>query len=47
MEAGLLDGSKLNVDASLIDANAAKESVIKAAFLGKAEAASLSQPVPA
>jgi transposase len=31
VEAGLVDGSKLHVDASLIDANAAKESVIKAA----------------
>src|SRR5207247_172104 len=29
--AGLVDGSKLHVDASLIDANAAKESVMKAA----------------
>jgi hypothetical protein len=29
--AGLVDGSKLHVDASLIDANAAKESVIKGA----------------
>src|SRR5437660_11695369 len=29
VEAGLVDGSKLHVDASLIDANAAKESVIK------------------
>src|SRR5438093_1365864 len=29
MEAGLVDGSKLHVDASLIDANASKESVIK------------------
>jgi transposase len=31
VEAGVVDGSKLHVDASLIDANAAKESVIKAA----------------
>ena len=31
VEAGLVDGSKLHVDASLIDADAAKESVIKAA----------------
>src|SRR5213593_2413443 len=31
VEAGLVDGSKLHVDASLIDANAAKESVIKGA----------------
>src|SRR5207249_12250095 len=31
VEAGLVDGSKLHVDASLIDANAATESVIKAA----------------
>src|SRR5437870_2340976 len=31
VEAGLVDGSKLHVDASLIDANAAKESVTKAA----------------
>src|SRR6266496_3644411 len=31
VEAGLVDGSKLHVDASLIDANASKESVIKAA----------------
>src|SRR5438046_3442747 len=29
VEAGLVDGSKLHVDASLIDANASKESVIK------------------
>ena len=29
VEAGLVDGSKLHVDASLIDADAAKESVIK------------------
>jgi len=29
VEAGLVDGNKLHVDASLIDANAAKESVIK------------------
>ena len=28
-EAGLVDGSKLHVDASLIDANASKDSVIK------------------
>jgi transposase len=33
VEAGLVDGSKLHVDASLIDADAAKESVIKAAPL--------------
>src|SRR6266850_7582585 len=31
VEAGLVDGSKLHVDASLIEANAAKESVIKGA----------------
>jgi transposase len=31
VEAGLVDGSKLHVDASLIDADAAKESVIKGA----------------
>src|SRR5437763_5996345 len=31
VEAGLVDGKKLHVDASLIEANAAKESVIKAA----------------
>ena len=31
VEAGLVDGSKLHVDASLVDADAAKESVIKAA----------------
>ena len=31
VEAGLVDGSKLHVDASLVDANAAKESVIKGA----------------
>ncbi len=31
VEAGLVEGSKLHVDASLIDANAAKESVIKGA----------------
>jgi transposase len=31
VEAGLVDGSKLHVDASLIDANASKESVIKGA----------------
>src|SRR5438128_177891 len=31
MEAGLVDGTKLHVDASLIDANAAKGSVIKGA----------------
>jgi transposase len=31
VEAGLVDGSKLHVDGSLIDANAAKESVIKGA----------------
>src|SRR6266496_3948141 len=31
VEAGLVDGSKLHVDASLIEADAAKESVIKAA----------------
>jgi Transposase DDE domain len=30
VEAGLVDGKKLHVDASLIDANASKESVIKA-----------------
>jgi transposase len=29
VEAGLVDGSKLHVDASLVDANASKESVIK------------------
>jgi transposase len=29
VEAGLVDGSKLHVDASLVDADAAKESVIK------------------
>jgi transposase len=29
VEAGLVDGKKLHVDASLIDADAAKESVIK------------------
>jgi transposase len=31
VEAGLVDGKKLHVDASLVDADAAKESVIKAA----------------
>src|SRR6266446_7138802 len=31
VEAGLVDGQKLHVDASLVDADAAKESVIKAA----------------
>ena len=31
VEAGLVEGSKLHVDASLIDADAAKESVIKGA----------------
>ena len=31
VEVGLVDGSKLHVDASLVDANAAKESVIKGA----------------
>jgi transposase len=31
VEAGLVEGSKLHVDASLIDANASKESVIKSA----------------
>src|SRR5204863_6575571 len=31
VEAGLVDGSKLHVDASLIDANAAKQSVVKGA----------------
>jgi transposase len=31
VEAGLVDGAKLHVDASLVDADAAKESVIKAA----------------
>jgi hypothetical protein len=31
VEAGLVDGSKLHVDASLIDADAARESVIKGA----------------
>ena len=31
VEAGLVDGSKLHVDASLVDADAAKESVIKGA----------------
>ncbi len=31
VEAGLIDGSKLHVDASLVDADAAKESVIKGA----------------
>ena len=31
VEAGLVDGKKLHVDASLIEADAAKESVIKAA----------------
>jgi hypothetical protein len=31
VEAGLVDGSKLHADASLVDANAAKESVIKGA----------------
>src|SRR2546429_6756953 len=31
VEAGLVDGSKLHVDASLIDANASKESVVKGA----------------
>src|SRR6266705_1707974 len=31
VEAGLVDGSKLHVDASFIDANASKESVIKGA----------------
>ena len=31
VEAGLVDGSKLHVDSSLVDADAAKESVIKAA----------------
>jgi transposase len=31
VEAGLVDGSKLHVDASLIDANACKDSVIKSA----------------
>jgi hypothetical protein len=31
VEAGLIDGHKLHVDSSLIDANAAKESVIKGA----------------
>src|SRR5207244_6915703 len=33
VEAGLVDGQKLHVDASLINANAAKESVIKGAPL--------------
>jgi transposase len=31
VDAGLVDGKKLHVDASLIEADAAKESVIKAA----------------
>jgi len=31
VEAGLVDGKKLHVDGSLVDANAAKESVIKGA----------------
>src|SRR6266699_962218 len=31
VEAGLVDGSKLHVDASLVEADAAKESVIKGA----------------
>ncbi len=31
VEAGLMDGNKLHVDSSLVDANAAKESVIKGA----------------
>src|SRR6059058_130870 len=31
VEAGLVDGQKLHVDASLIDANASKESVVKGA----------------